>query len=87
MICLSSNVKIREIRILYRCYNFFLLTTGSRYYYAGPRIPRNNDTITTALLNSKGTNVIPNYDFYHEGKITQWEFEGIKTGDVKLQVR
>ena len=28
----------------------------------------------------------PAYEFRHDGTVTEWELEGAKTGDVRLQV-
>ena len=40
----------------------------------------------SALVDLQGTIVMQAYEFQHDGRVTHWEFESIKTGNVKLQV-
>lgn len=76
---------MHKIKSLNNIYFQFLL--GSRYYNAGPAIPRSNNTLHLVPSSPQGTIVSPAYEFRHDGKVTEWEFEGAKTGNVRLQVR
>jgi len=66
--------------------SFYNFSLGSRYYNAGPHIPRSNNTLHLLSSSPQGTIVSPAYEFRHDGTVTEWEFEGAKTGNVRLQV-
>ncbi|PFX20690.1 Polycystic kidney disease and receptor for egg jelly-related protein [Stylophora pistillata] len=59
---------------------------SSRYYNAGPKIPRDNDTFYSIMPSPQGTIVSPAYEFRHDGTVTEFEFEGAKIGKLRLQI-
>ena len=43
-------------------------------------------TLETAKLTQAATFIVPSSEFKNEAKITHWELDAIKTGEVLLQV-
>ena len=82
----SHNIYIALLLCAEHCFTLSPFLLGSRYYNAGPEIPRNNDTFHSILPSPQGTIVSPAYEFRHDGTVTEFEFEGAKIGNVRLQV-